>query len=143
MSLYAFPAPGHLPSEITTVAVPKLLELEKTLPPGYGMSIGGEFDKQKVGFRNLGVVLAVSISTIYLALLFQFNNAIKPLLVFAAAPYGVAGALIALVGDEHVVRIHGVSRNCELDWRHRQPRDRPVRLHRRDARQGRAVRDRR
>ncbi len=38
----------------------------------------------------------VSISAIYLALLFQFNNAIKPLLVFAAAPYGVAGAIAAL-----------------------------------------------
>ena len=96
MSLYAFPAPGHLASEITTIAVPKLKELEKTLPPGYGLSIGGEFDKQKTGFRNLGVVLMVSISMIYLALLFQFNNAVKPFLVFAAAPYGVAGALIAL-----------------------------------------------
>ncbi len=96
MSLYAFPAPGHLASEITTIAVPKLREFEKTLPPGYGISIGGEFDKQKVGFRNLSVVLAVSISAIYLALLFQFNNAIKPFLVFAAAPYGVAGAFIAL-----------------------------------------------
>jgi len=96
MSLYAFPAPGHLASEITAIAVPKLREYEKTLPPGYGLSIGGEFDKQQVGFRNLGVVLAVSISAIYLALLFQFNNAIKPFLVFAAAPYGVAGALIAL-----------------------------------------------
>jgi multidrug efflux pump len=96
MSLYAFPAPGHLPSEITKIAVPKLLEFEKALPPGYGLSIGGEFNKQQVGFRNLGVVLAISIALIYLALLFQFNNAIKPLLVFAAAPYGVAGALIAL-----------------------------------------------
>ena len=38
----------------------------------------------------------VSVSAIYLALLFQFNNAIKPLLVFAAAPYGVAGAIAAL-----------------------------------------------
>ena len=96
MSIYAFPAPGHLTSEITTIAVPKLKELEKTLPPGYGLTIGGEYDKQQVGFRNLGVVLLVSISMIYLALLFQFNNAIKPFLVFAAAPYGVAGALIAL-----------------------------------------------
>lgn len=96
MSIYAFPAPGHLASEITTIAVPKLEELEKSLPPGYGISVGGEFDKQKAGFRNLGVVLAVSISAIYMALLFQFNNAIKPFLVFAAAPYGVAGALIAL-----------------------------------------------
>jgi multidrug efflux pump len=96
MSLYAFPAPGHLASEIMTIAVPKLKELEKTLPPGYGLSIGGEYDKQQTGFKNLGVVLAVSITAIYLALLFQFNNAIKPFLVFAAAPYGVAGALIAL-----------------------------------------------
>ena len=96
MSLYAFPAGGHLPSEITKVAVPKLRELEKTMPPGYSLSFGGEYDKQQVGFRNLAVVLLVSISAIYLALLFQFNNAIKPFLVFAAAPYGVAGALIAL-----------------------------------------------
>jgi len=96
MSVYAFPAPGHLASEITTVAAPKLKELEKAIPPGYGISIGGEYDKQQVGFKNLAVVLAISVTAIYLALLFQFNNAIKPLLVFAAAPYGVAGALIAL-----------------------------------------------
>ena len=96
MSIYAFPVPGHLASEITTVAVPKLKEFEKTLPPGYRVTIGGEFDKQKTGFRNLGQVLAISIAAIYLALLFQFNNAIKPLLVFAAAPHGVAGAIIAL-----------------------------------------------
>jgi multidrug efflux pump subunit AcrB len=96
MSIYAFPAPGHLASEITTVALPKLKELEKTIPPGYGVSVGGEYDKQQTGFKNLAVVLAISVSAIYLALLFQFNNAIKPLLVFAAAPYGVAGALTAL-----------------------------------------------
>ena len=96
MSIYAFPAPGHLPSEITKIAVPKLQDLEKTLPPGYGLSIGGEYDKQQVGFRNLGIVLLISIAGIYLALLFQFNNAIKPFLVFAAAPYGVSGAVIAL-----------------------------------------------
>jgi len=66
------------------------------MPPGYRLTFGGEYDKQKVGFRNLAVVLVISISAIYLALLFQFNNAIKPLLVFAAAPYGVAGAVAAL-----------------------------------------------
>ena len=96
MSIYAFAAPGHLPSEITNIAVPKLRELQKTMPPGYRLTIGGEYDKQKVGFRNLTIVLLISISAIYLALLFQFNNAIKPFLVFAAAPYGVAGAIIGL-----------------------------------------------
>ena len=96
MSIYAFPAPGHLASEVITVALPKLKELEKALPPGYGITVGGEYDKQLTGFRDLGTVLAISVTAIYLALLFQFNNAIKPFLVFAAAPYGVAGALIAL-----------------------------------------------
>jgi multidrug efflux pump subunit AcrB len=96
MSIYAFPAPGHLASEITAVAVPKLKELEKAMPPGYGLTVGGEYDKQKTGFRNLAMVLMISVSAIYLALLFQFNNAIKPLLVFAAAPYGIAGAIAAL-----------------------------------------------
>ena len=47
-------------------------------------------------FINLAVVLMISLVGIYLALLIQFNNAVKPLLVFAAAPYGIIGALIAL-----------------------------------------------
>ncbi len=96
MSIYAFPAPGHLASEVTTVALPKLKEFEKTVPPGYRITVGGEYDKQQDGFRNLALVLVISISAIYLALLFQFNNAVKPLLVFAAAPYGVAGAILGL-----------------------------------------------
>ncbi len=76
--------------------MPKLKEFQKTVPPGYKITVGGEYDKQQDGFRNLAVVLAISIAAIYLALLFQFNNAVKPFLVFAAAPYGVAGALIGL-----------------------------------------------
>ena len=66
------------------------------MPPGYKILIGGEYDKQHEGFRNLTIVLLISLAAIYLALLFQFNNAIKPLLVFAAAPYGVAGAILGL-----------------------------------------------
>ncbi len=96
MSVFAYPAAGHLASEITKTAVPKLMELQKTMPPGYGMRIGGEYDKQQDGFKNLSVVLAISVFAIYLALLFQFNNAIKPFLVFAAAPYGVVGAIFGL-----------------------------------------------
>ena len=96
MSIYAFPAPGHLASEITSVVIPKLAEFEKTMPPGYKVTIGGEYNKQQDGFRNLAMVLVISVMAIYLALLFQFNNAIKPLLVFAAAPYGVAGAIYGL-----------------------------------------------
>jgi multidrug efflux pump subunit AcrB len=96
INVRTFPKPGHLSSEVLQVAMPKLQELQKNLPPGYSMVIGGELDKTKNGFRNLAVVMAVSIFAVFLALLFQFNNAIKPILVLAAAPYGMIGAFVAL-----------------------------------------------
>jgi multidrug efflux pump subunit AcrB len=77
-----------LASEVLGPAQSKLNDLKKNLPPGYQLEIGGEQAKQVDGFLNLAVVLLISLVGIYLALLIQFNNAIKPLLVFAAAPYG-------------------------------------------------------
>jgi len=96
ISVKAFPAPGVLASEALGPAMPALLTFQKSLPPGYKILIGGELAKQTDGFKNLAVVLAISAFGIYLALLLQFNNAIKPFLVFAATPYGAVGALLAL-----------------------------------------------
>jgi multidrug efflux pump subunit AcrB len=96
LSILCFPAPGVLASEVLAPIEPKLTALKNSLPPGYQLLIGGEKAKQVEGFTNLAVVLLISLVGIYLALLIQFNNAIKPLLVFAAAPYGAIGALIAL-----------------------------------------------
>jgi multidrug efflux pump subunit AcrB len=96
ISVIAFPVNGVLPSEALNAAWPKIRAFEKTLPPGYSMQISGEYAKQQQGFRNLTIVLAISVAAIYVALVFQFGNAIKPILVFAAVPYGAVGALGAL-----------------------------------------------
>jgi multidrug efflux pump subunit AcrB len=96
VSVRCFPTSGKLASEVLAAAGPKLREFEKSLPPGYKMQIGGEQDKQQSGFKNLAVVMAISVFAIFLALVFQFNSAVKPLLVFAAVPYGVVGSLAAL-----------------------------------------------
>ena len=96
ISILCYPQPGVLASEVLDPIVPKLQEFQKNLPPGYQLRIGGEKAKQIDGFANLKIVLLISLIGIYLALLVQFNNAVKPLLVFAAAPYGVIGSLIAL-----------------------------------------------
>jgi multidrug efflux pump subunit AcrB len=42
------------------------------------------------------MVLGISVVAIFLALAFQFKSAVKPLIVFAAVPYGAVGALTAL-----------------------------------------------
>jgi multidrug efflux pump subunit AcrB len=96
ISVQCFAKPGALASEVFSAAAPQLEELRKTLPPGYSINVSGEQAKQEQGFKNLTAVMAISIAMIFLALAFQFRHAIKPMLVLAAAPYGVVGALIAL-----------------------------------------------
>ena len=87
---------GHLPSEIMIAARPQLTAFANQLLPGYRMDIGGSEEEQVKGFKNLVVVLLISVVAIFLSLVYQFKNAIKPFVVFAAVPYGVAGGLVAL-----------------------------------------------
>jgi multidrug efflux pump subunit AcrB len=88
--------PGHLPSEIVSAARPQLTAFAAQLPSGYRMDYGGSEEEQVKGFKNQTVVLVISLVAIYLSLVYQFRNAIKPFVVFAAVPYGVAGGLVAL-----------------------------------------------
>jgi len=60
------------------------------------MQIGGSEEEQVKGFKNLVVVLLISVTAIFLSLVYQFRNAIKPFVVFAAVPYGIVGGLTAL-----------------------------------------------
>jgi multidrug efflux pump subunit AcrB len=96
ITVSCFPADGRLPSEVMSAAREKLKTFDAALPPGYKMEIGGEEEEQVKGFKNLAVVLLISIAAIFLALVFQFKHAIKPLIVFAAIPFGMVGALAAL-----------------------------------------------
>lgn len=96
IGIHGFPQPGVLSSVILNKAMPRLMALGRSLPPGYRMEIGGEKAAQDKGFSEISLVLIISVIAIYVALFLQFRHAVKPLLVLATAPYGVAGALIAL-----------------------------------------------
>jgi multidrug efflux pump subunit AcrB len=92
-----WPHEGVLPSEVMAAARPALDAISASLPPGYKLEVGGEEEKQKDGFSDLSVVLATSVVAIFVALTFQFKNAIKPFIVFAAVPFGAVGAFAALL----------------------------------------------
>ena len=96
MTVIAFPESGQLPSTILKKADKKINAFIDSLPPGYELVWAGEKAKSQQGNRNLSMVLLISVAGIFLALLIQFRNAAKPLLVFAAVPYGIVGSLIAL-----------------------------------------------
>ncbi|MFI3271467.1 MAG: efflux RND transporter permease subunit [Pseudomonadota bacterium] len=91
-----FTADGVLPSEIIAAIKPDLDRIEKAMPFGFRMELGGEHEEQIKGFKELAGIMGISVALIYLALLFQFGNAMKPFIVFAAIPYGIMGAFISL-----------------------------------------------
>ena len=96
ITISGWPVEGKLSSEVMAAVRPALNSIASSLPPGYKMEIGGEEEKQVDGFSKLSVVLLTSVVAIFLALTFQFKNAIKPFIVFAAVPFGAVGAFVAL-----------------------------------------------
>jgi multidrug efflux pump subunit AcrB len=97
ITVSAFPVPGALPKQVLRPMRAQLAEFERTLPPGYRLEIGGEEEEQVKGFRELAIVMLVSVIAIYLALVFQFRHAIKPLIVFTAIPFGAVAAFVSLI----------------------------------------------
>jgi multidrug efflux pump subunit AcrB len=96
LTVSCFPIQGHLASEVLKSSREAIAELTRQLPAGLRLEVGGEQEKQQDGFRELALVMAISIILIFLALVAQFRNAVKPFIVFAAIPYGIVGALVAL-----------------------------------------------
>ncbi len=96
ITVSCFPCRGFLPSQVLENLEPALAEFKAALPLGYSLEIAGEQEKQEKGFRELSVVLLVSVLLIYLALVFQFSHAVKPVIVFCAIPFGMMGAVLAL-----------------------------------------------
>jgi len=92
ITVSGLPKPGHLASEITSPLMAKIRAFAGNLPPGFRMEIVGELKEQIKGqLQSVNVVLA-SVLAIYLTLVFQFKNAVKPLVVFAGIPFGAVGA---------------------------------------------------
>jgi multidrug efflux pump subunit AcrB len=96
VTIQCWPTQGHLPSEVIAAAMPKLKAFQSQLPAGFIFRFAGEYKEQVSGFGDLATVLVICVCAIYLALLAQFKHAVKPLIVFAAIPYGVVGAVISL-----------------------------------------------
>jgi len=96
ITVLSFPSQGHLPSELLAAAMAQIKQLETNLPVGVRLEIAGEYKEQMKGFSQLAVVMLISVFSIFIALVIQFRSAVKPLIVFAAIPFGIGGALTGL-----------------------------------------------
>jgi multidrug efflux pump subunit AcrB len=96
INIAALPVPGRLADEVTSPLMSRIGDFERQLPPGYRFEIVGELREQLKGQRRSFTVVIASVIAIYLALVFQFKNAVKPFIVFAGIPFGAVGAFASL-----------------------------------------------
>jgi multidrug efflux pump subunit AcrB len=96
VTVFSYPAPGYLSADIMKDVEQQLDDFAASLPDGYVMEISGDQANTVNGFAQLLTIMAISAGAIFIALVFQFRNLVKPLLVLAAVPFGMVGALIAL-----------------------------------------------
>ncbi|MDQ9091667.1 CusA/CzcA family heavy metal efflux RND transporter [Pseudoalteromonas haloplanktis] len=66
------------------------------LPPGYGISIGGQFENQQRAQQRLSIVVPISLALIALLLYFAFGSVGQALLILVNVPLAVIGGVVAL-----------------------------------------------
>ena len=66
-----------------------------TLPVGYFLEYGGQFENQQRAMKRLGIVVPVSIGLIFLMLFSGLGTIRSALMVFANLPFALVGGVLA------------------------------------------------
>jgi len=88
-------ANGWLPFDVLRAARPVVDTL--SLPAGYRIAWGGEIEQQQITFGELRVALMVSLVSIFLILLLQFQSVKDALVVMTTFPLAIFGAAAGLL----------------------------------------------
>lgn len=88
--------PGVLANTKLTEAMPAIMSIGASLPPGMSLEIAGEQEKSQESQGEMGVALGVAVILIVLVLIVQYNSISKPLVVLMTVPMGAIGALFGL-----------------------------------------------
>ncbi len=67
------------------------------LPRGVDINVGGRYEDQMESFRDLILLLFVSILLVYISMAAQFESLTMPLLIILAIPFALSGVILALL----------------------------------------------
>ncbi len=86
--------PGFTTEAVTNAVVEQLQQY--AWPEGVHFTIGGEQANRKEAFGGMAQALILAVFGIFAVLVLQFRSFVQPLIVFAAIPFALIGALLAL-----------------------------------------------
>ncbi|HLP09321.1 MAG TPA: efflux RND transporter permease subunit [Opitutaceae bacterium] len=95
VTVKSFGPVGMLPAAILAKCKPEIAKL--ALPAGYTLSYAGEDKELAKSQSEMGVVFAISLSAIFLAMVLQFGSVAKSVAVMITVPLGVIGAFAGIV----------------------------------------------
>jgi multidrug efflux pump subunit AcrB len=75
---------------------PEMEKLRSEMPAGFRVEVGGNLEKSIDNAANLTVCLAISVLTIILLLVIQYNGWAKPIIILTTLPLALIGALPGL-----------------------------------------------
>jgi len=78
---------------------------EVTLPPGYSLEYGGQFEAAAEATRTIGLLSLVSLAAIFLLLFMQFGSTRQTILVMVNLPLALVGGIAAVVLTGGVLNI--------------------------------------
>ncbi len=73
------------------------IDATMTLPPGYLMTWGGQFENQQRAMKRFSIVVPITIAAIFLLLFSSFNSMKQALLIILNIPFALIGGILALV----------------------------------------------
>ena len=85
-----------MPETVALGLMGKMEELEKTMPPGYGITIGGPVEESSKSTASVVAVLPMMCLLMLTVLMIQLQNFVHLGLVICVAPFGLIGVVLAL-----------------------------------------------
>jgi multidrug efflux pump len=82
--------------DVTMALKPRMDELAKTLPLGYGVEVGGAMESSRKAQASILAVMPVAIIVVLLLLMLQLHDMKKMALVLLTAPLGLIGVSLVL-----------------------------------------------
>jgi cobalt-zinc-cadmium resistance protein CzcA len=74
----------------------KVADVESTLPDGYRLTWGGQFENQQRAMKRLKIVVPVAILLIFVMLFSSLNSFKSALLILANLPFALVGGIMAI-----------------------------------------------